>query len=338
MALTPFDAVHAAQIQAGAAGRRRGHEFEDKVAMEITGLSYPVAIAEPPSTHVNRGDPATLLLSYVAADLGFETLTSAIAISTGALATSEEGQKWLSINGVGIRRCKSDLVITMSDAEGRTETVGVSTKQCSNAKPTNAQLFFTTARGFAALLRSNNIPVSDEAVSALRQFCGDPGFRPLDNDATLEGRQSDPRRFFWEEIEQHGRKEWQGLFEERQDDITRLMLQKAYMGDPFVPTYLLHKTCAAASWDETEVAIYSIEELIRHSREYSGFSVKPYSVRKGSYRDPPGVTHAAPRFGIVQMQRGGQAQHPDQLQFNLEAGYFYKIKNSRTDMLGNRAR
>jgi len=25
------------------------------------------------------------------------------------------------------------------------------------------------------------------------------------------------------------------------------------------------------------------------------------------------------------MQRGGQAQHPEQLQFNLQAGYFYNI-------------
>lgn len=50
-----------------------------------------------------------------------------------------------------------------------------------------------------------------------------------------------------------------------------------------------------------------------------------YAVRKGTYKDPLGVQHEAPRFGIVQMQRGGQKQHPTQLQFNLKAGYFYKI-------------
>tara|TARA_R100000808_G_scaffold23266_1_gene51440 strand:- start:49 stop:249 length:201 start_codon:yes stop_codon:yes gene_type:complete len=38
----------------------------------------------------------------------------------------------------------------------------------------------------------------------------------------------------------------------------------------------------------------------------------------------PDFFHEAPRFGIIQMQRGGQKQHPTQLQFNLEAGYFYK--------------
>ena len=49
------------------------------------------------------------------------------------------------------------------------------------------------------------------------------------------------------------------------------------------------------------------------------------NVATGDPADLPGVKHLAPRFGIVQMQRGGQKQHPDQLQFNLEAGYFYKL-------------
>lgn len=103
------------------------------------------------------------------------------------------------------------------------------------------------------------------------------------------------------------------------------MLQKAYLDDPFVPEYVLHKTKLANSWEQTEIAIYTIKELIALSKNYAGFHLKPYSVRKGSYRDAVGVSHLAPRFGIVQMQRGGQAQHPTQLQFNLEAGYFYKI-------------
>lgn len=99
------------------------------------------------------------------------------------------------------------------------------------------------------------------------------------------------------------------------------------MEDPFVPDFLIHKTKAAPAWGQTEVAIYSVDELVDLSHRYHGFETKEYSVRKGSYRDPPGYTHLAPRFGIVQMQRGGQAQHPEQLQFNLEAGYFYKIEN-----------
>jgi len=74
-----------------------------------------------------------------------------------------------------------------------------------------------------------------------------------------------------------------------------------------------------------EVAIYHIDEILTLSKNYQGFKLKEYSVKKGSYKDPAGCTHLAPRFGIIQMQRGGQQQHPDQLQFNLEAGYFYKI-------------
>lgn len=258
-----------------------------------------------------------------------------MAISTGALATSEEGKKWLEVNGVPVKRCKSDLIITLRFSGGEMQTFGISTKQCNNKTPTNAQLFFTTARGFANLLNANGFSVSKNAIDLLRQFCGDVGFRPLDNPNDLKDRVVDPRRYFWEEIEEAGRLEWENLFSMRQDEITRLLLQKAYLEDPFAPDFLLHKTKKAPSWDETEVAIYTIDEIIRHSKNYNGFVLKPYSVRKGSYRDPTGVSHMAPRFGIVQMQRGGQAQHPEQLQFNLEAGYFYKIEKRRAGMLSD---
>lgn len=337
MALTPIDEIHAAQIQAGILGRKAGHAFEDRIAAEINDLQYPFAVDSAPTTHVVRGDPAILLIKYVASELGYSCLQSALAISTGALATSEDGRKWLTINGADVRRCKSDLVITLRSEDGREDTVGISTKQCNNRTPTNAQLYFTTARGFTNLLRNNGIDVSDTAVLAMRQFCGDVGFRPLDNPDAAGARQVDPRRYFWEEINANGRAEWESLFDAQQSEISRLMLQKAYIDDPFVPTFLLHKTCAAPEWSQTEVAIYSINELIQHSRDYGRFITKAYSVRKGSYRDPPGVTHAAPRFGIVQMQRGGQAQHPDQLQFNLEAGYFYKIQNARSNVAGDSA-
>ncbi|MGV3769348.1 MAG: hypothetical protein ACO1NM_04900 [Sphingobium phenoxybenzoativorans] len=269
-----------------------------------------------------------LLLTYLARHYGWQRIEKAVAISTGALATSEAGRTWLSINGADVRRCKSDLVITVSFENETSMTVGISTKQCNNPTPTNAQLYFTTARGFSNLLRANGLPVSETAVDALRQFCGDNGFRPLDSEGAMVGRQSDPRRYFWEEIDPTGRLEWEGIFSNYQDDITRLMLQKAYIDDPFVPDFLLHKTKLSEDWVTTEVAIYSIDELILHSHIYGGFSTKSYSVRKGSFKDPVGVSHLAPRFGIVQMQRGGQAQHPEQLQFNLEAGYFYKIENA----------
>lgn len=327
MALTPIDPVHALQIQAGTLGRHAGHGFEGALTDSINRRQYPLEVIDTGKNHVFTGDPAVLLLQYIGRRLGISRILRATAISTGALATSEEGKRWLSINGASFSRCKSDLVITVQRESAPNITIGVSTKQCNNRTPTNAQLYFTTARGFCTLLVNNSIPVTEVALCALRQFCGDPGFRPSDDAAILASRQTDPRRFFWEEIEQASRDEWERIVTAHQDQITRLLLQKAYLDDPFVPEYLLHKTKRSAKGDATEVAIYSVEELIALSKAYQGFATKPYSVKKGSYKDPPGVTHLAPRFGVVQMQRGGQKQHPDQLQFNLEAGYFYKLSS-----------
>lgn len=325
MALKPVDEVHALQIQAGALGRKAGHAFEDKITEHINGFKYPLSTVHGLERHIFEGDPASSLLGYIARSFGETSISSAAAISTGALATSEQGKKWLSVNGVLVKRCKSDLIITMRLPQSGEVTVGVSTKQCNNAKPTNAQLYFTTAKGFVALLDRGGIPVSDKALIAMRQFCGDAGYRPLDDENSMKGRECDPRRYFWEEIDAAGREEWEQVLSSNQDLVTRLLLQKAYLEDPFSPDFLLHKTHKSESWEGTEVAIYSIDELIALSSKYAGFVLKPYSVRKGSYRDPDGVKHLAPRFGVVQMQRGGQAQHPEQLQFNLEAGYFYKI-------------
>lgn len=326
MALTPLDEVHALQIQAGILGRSTGHKFEDSITSEINKFTYPISVTPFKSCHLFQDDPAKLLLNYIGVHRGFRSITSASALSTGALATSEAGKQWLSIHGANVSRCKSDLVITLSGDCSPAITVGVSTKQCNNKTPTNAQLYFTTARGFAKLLSSNGIAVSDTAIQALRQFCGDTGFRPCDSPSALVGRTIDPRRFFWEEIDQVGRTELEHILSSKQDDISTLLLQKAYIDDPFVPEYLLHKTRRSDTWAKTEVAIFSIAELVALSRHYQGFATKPYSVRKGSYKDPVGITHLAPRFGIIQMQRGGQQQHPEQLQFNLEAGYFYKIQ------------
>lgn len=325
MALPPINDAHALQIQAGTTGRDSGHTFEKALVDAINGFQYPIRARQRITTHLITGDPALSLLDYITDRVGVAEIFRASAISTGALATSQAGKQWLEVNGVRVSRCKSDLILTLHLIGGNSITVGVSTKQCNNRTPTNAQLYFTTARGFVHLLRNNRIPVSDQALNALRQFCGDEEFRPSDNSVVLAVRKADPRRYFWEEIDPAGQQEWQRIFTDHQNLITRLLLQKAYMDDPFVPEYLLHKTRLAPSWKTTEVAIYSIDELITLSRKYQGFSTKPYSVRKGSYPDPEGIKHIAPRFGIVQMQRGGQAQHPEQLQFNLEAGYFYKI-------------
>lgn len=337
MALQPLDEIHALQIQAGTLGRKAGHEFEDIIVENINSIKNPINVRKT-KNHITVGDPAVSLLNYICSYYNKEIINSVSAISTGALATSEAGKKWLLFNDVKISRCKSDIIlnINFSNLE-KTISIGISTKQCNNKKPTNAQLYFTTALGFSNLLITNGINVSERAIIALRQFCGEFGYRPLDNDAAMIGRLSDPRRYFWEEICPVGRVEWEALFLEKQNEISKLLFQKAYLGDPFIPEFVLHKTKIASSWDETEVAIYGIDELIAHSQAYGTFYTKPYSVRKGSYKDPLGVKHQAPRFGIIQMQRGGQAQHPEQLQFNLEAGYFYKIGQYRTNMLGNSA-
>lgn len=327
MALKPTDEQHALQIQAGTLGRKTGHEFEDNLTSRLNSLPMPYQINEfpEPERHLFIESPEISVLRYVCLRRDIIELDKIVALSTGALATSEAGKRWLDVNGVRVKKCKSDVILTLQPTNDADVTVGISTKQCNNKTPTNAQLYFTTARGFYNLLRNNGMEISQNGETALRQFCGDEGFRPLDFPHLLANRQTDPRRFFWEEIDATGRAELEKLFTERQDEITRLLLQKAYLDDPFAPDFILHKTKRAESWEKTEIALYTVEELIELSRRYSGFMLKPYSVRKGSYRDPQGVTHLAPRFGIVQMQRGGQSQHPTQLQFNLEAGYFYKI-------------
>ena len=327
MALTPTDEQHALQIQAGTLGRKAGHEFEDNLTAKLNSLSMPhqITVVYNPAEHLFIEEPEQSVLNYICSRKNITNLEKIIALSTGALATSEAGKKWLDINGVKVSKCKSDVIITLKPVGKKEITVGISTKQCNNKNPTNAQLYFTTARGFCNLLRKNGIAVSENAENALRQFCGDEGFRPLDFSPMIKNRQSDPRRFFWEEINEKGRIELEKILLEKQDEITRLLLQKAYLDDPFAPDFILHKTKKAESWKKTEIALYTVDELVNLSKKYAGFALEPYSVRKGSFRDLQGVTHLAPRFGIVQMQRGGQSQHPTQLQFNLKAGYFYKI-------------
>lgn len=320
MALDPTDAQHAIQIAAGTTGRKRGHEFEAELAEMVNTDPYSGARS---ADHVFRGLPHTALVSKALSHLGWSQCDRVNAIALGSLATAENGKKWMTVHGIKVKACKSDILLTLHNGEDL-RTIGVSVKQCNNKTPTNAQLYFTTAIAFCRLLRNNGIPVSDNAVSALRQFCGDEGFRPLDNPNALYGRETDPRRFFWEEIDANGKVQLEQILTEHQDKITRLLLQKAYLDDPFAPELLIHKTKKLDAGDQ-EYALYTIDELVTLSRTYGGFSKNLYSVRKGRHRDPPGVSHEAPRFGIVQMQRGGQAQHPTQLQFNLQAGYFYKI-------------
>src|SRR6266404_2946926 len=128
MALKPLNEAHALQIQAGTIGRHAGHAFEDHITQIINNLKYPVAVRSLGQGHVFKGEPGPLLLHYIGFHLGAKTILSASAISTGSLATSEEGKQWLSINGSNVSRCKSDLVITVGCDDHREVTAGVSTK------------------------------------------------------------------------------------------------------------------------------------------------------------------------------------------------------------------
>ena len=241
MALEPENARHAAQIEAGTTGRKRGHSFESVVAEGINRVVMPLSRQPLPAGCLSKGEPGRALLNFVLNDLGLARVKSARAISAGALATAEEGAKVLVVNGVSVRRCKSDVILTL-DAGGQAITKGISVKQCNNKKPTNAQIYFSTATAFCQLLRNNGIQVSDQAVKAMRMFCGDVGFCPLDNPNILGSRSCNPKRWFWEELPTAARKELEDVFSKQQDSITRLLLQKAYSDDPFTPEYLVHQT------------------------------------------------------------------------------------------------
>ena len=157
----------------------------------------------------------------------------------------------------------------------------------------------------------------------MSMFCGDAGFRPLDemSEAELRERKSDPNRYYWEELSVQAQGEWKNIFMTYQDKITLILFQKAYKDDPFPPDILLHQTVKYDSFDKCQVALFAMGEIIALSRKHSQFILSPYVIRKGTYKDDP-ATHYAPRFGFIQFQRGGQKQHPTQLQFNLKAGYF----------------
>lgn len=317
------------QISAGVEGRKKGHSFEALITERINSIDCISSIVNDlEDKTVFRGKAEILLLKKILKSLGWKSFDYVKAYSTGRLATAESGNKSIEVDGKPLKSCKSDIVLEVINS-GTKMIIGVSVKQCNNKTPTNAQVFFTTATAFYNLLVTNGIPLSENALMALKEFCGDEGFRPLDvyNKEQLSSRVSTPERFFWEEINIKGRIELEDVFTKHQDNITRLLLQKAYNQDPFPPTIIMHKTKNIGKKDEDEVALYDLEEFLKLSHKYSSFSCGDYRVQKGRYKEPKHISHKAPRFGVVQMQRGGQKQHPTQLQFNLKAGYFYELEN-----------
>lgn len=311
------------QIDAGAKGRRKGHSYENELAQKLNDIRMPYMGMLKNESVVQRGFSELILLNKVLSFLHWGKCDCLQAYATGKLATSEDGDNSVLIEGESITSAKSDIIIVLENS-GIKKVVGVSIKQCNNRTPTNAQVFFTTATAFYNLLLNNGISLSENALIAMRQFCGDVGFRPID-DFDCSDRISSPERYFWEEINEDGRIEWESVFKNHQDKITRLLLQKGYSNDPFPPEIIMHKTKKSNSVDDDEVAVFTMDEFVELSHKFSTFAHGFYRVRKGRYKEPEGVVHQAPRFGVIQMQRGGQKQHPTQLQFNLKAGYFYEL-------------
>lgn len=314
------------QIDAGVKGRQKGHSYEDELASKINSMTMPYSNSNNNNDKILfKGSPINVLLDKVLDFLKWSKADNVEAYATGRLATSEYGEKEILIEDKPITSTKSDIILVLYNSEIK-KVVGVSIKQCNNKTPTNAQVYFTTATAFYNLVKDNGIPVTEKALIAMRQFCGDHGFRPLDN-FDCSQRVSNPERYFWEEIDVNGKSEWEDVFTNYQDEITRLLLQKAYLNDPFPPEIILHKTRKADSFENQEIAVFTMDQFIELSRKFSPFAYSDYRVKKGRHKEPEGISHQAPRFGVIQMQRGGQKQHPTQLQFNLKAGYFYDLDN-----------
>lgn len=328
MTLKPKNKRHKAQILAGTLGRNSGHGFEKRLTEEINHQNWKSFSPLPlnVNTHIFVGTPSCLLLSYICAAKRISKLSSVKAAWLGGLATSRQGDNIIGPSGERISKSKSDILLNISHTIGL-DRIGVSVKTCNSRSPTNDQLYFTTAVAFCGLLRSHNIPVSLKAEHGLKMFCGDIGYRPMDNSKGIGDRKSDPNRWFFEELSPVTKKELMFLFSRYQMEVTKILLQKAYKNDPYEPDFLLHQTKLFDDYEHLEIALFSIDELIRLSLKYNGFWTKPYIIRKGSHKGDLAV-HDAPRFGFIQFQRGGQKQHPTQLQFNLEAGYFYKLPES----------
>lgn len=318
------DSILQHQIDAGVKGRRRGHSYENELTKRLNNIQLPYRDYCENGSVIQKGSPEKILLNKVLSFLKWDKCDHLMAYATGKLATAESGEKDVLIEGESVSSTKSDVVMVLENS-GIKKVVGISVKQCNNKTPTNAQVYFTTATAFYTLLLNNGIELSENALRAMRQFCGDVGFRPIDN-FDCSDRISSPERYFWEEIDSEGRAEWESAFKDRQDEVTRLILQRGYLNDPFPPEIIMHKTRQSHSCEDEEIAIFTMDEFLELSHRFSSFDCGLYRVTKGRYREPVGVLHQAPRFGVIQMQRGGQKQHPTQLQFNLKAGYFYALE------------
>lgn len=307
--------IHKVQIKAGVDGRIIAHKFEKILSDEIN-KKYIVVDITPNKIekHIYQGNPADILIKYIA-NYNNDNIKNVKSFWLGALATSNEGDTIYDCDNNILKGSKSDILLEINNKK----KVGISVKSCNKKNPTNEQIFFTTAKAFCKLLRDNNINVSENAEKGLKMFCGDTGFRPIDM-IDCSSRLSDPERWFWEELPNEALNEWENIFNTEQFKISKLLLSKAYKDDPFPPEFVLHKYKKHSNINECSVAVFGLDELCDLSCKYKSFFTTDYVVRKGRFKNDPSI-HKAPKFGFIQMQRGGQKQHPTQLQFNIKSGY-----------------
>jgi len=320
MALIPNNEAHSFQIEAGTVGRKKGHAFE-RMLTEKINIVDASNIGIRQLSHIETGNPAVLLLGYIQQSYRIEII-KAKAYWLGGLATARSGDSLCDTGGKVVNKSKTDILVEASTSTN-SYRVGISVKTCNNKTPTNDQMFFTTAKAFCQLLINNGIPCSEKAIMGMSMFCGDVGYRPIDTftKELLSARLSDPSRYYWEELPNEIQSEWEHIFYNYQDEITLILFQKAYKDDPFPPEILLHQTVKYDSFERCRIALFTMEEIVELSRKHSRYILSPYVIRKGRYKAENSI-HYAPRFGFIQFQRGGQKQHPTQLQFNLKAGYF----------------
>jgi len=334
MPLKARNGVHKEQIKAGTVGRLKGHSFEKKLSEWLNSLQISKELFEKSKSHIVVGHPAKELVRYICQHEQIGKISSVKACWLGGLATVRKialvknrkiEADWKE--PVKKEKSKSDVLAEITYGDEHFIQRGISVKVCNNKTPTNDQLFCTGAASFCDLLISNGIQVSSKAREALKMFCGDKGFRPIDllSNTQIKNRKSNPERFFWEELPEKGREELEKIFTQNQNQITSILLKKgSYTGDPYPPQYLIHQRTLYYDINKVPLAIFHIDELVEFSAMYSRFWKKKYRIKKGRFKNDPNI-HEAPRFGFIQFQRLGNIQNATELQFNLKAGYFNKI-------------
>lgn len=336
MALRAENKQHGRQIEAGTQGRMKGHRFEAKVTdelnrLEIDNIEGMISLTSP---NIYKGNPAAALVEYISNDKGLQ-IDRLQAYWLGGLATAKTGAELKNEAGEIITGSKSDVVLDVTYSDGQKETIGVSVKSCGN----NPQVALTTSNAFCEMLRANDIPVSEDAQTGMKMFCGESGYRPKDGYIPTDTsnipfpRKARPERWYWEELSTPIQEEWKRIFTKYQDLITILILQKAnaYRTDPFRPTYILHECSDHSDIQNCEVAVMSIKEFAEYSRRFDSFGLKEKRVNKGRYKGIDLELHQYPHFGFVQFQPIGNKQNFSELQFNLKANYYKKIAKLQED-------